>query len=62
MQKAKNREVCVRDLVTAFYAAIIVLLAVSTYGESAATSAAHLLPATLRNSSIQPAAFIHSMA
>jgi hypothetical protein len=30
----------VRDLVTAFYAAIIVLLAVSTYGESAATPAA----------------------
>jgi hypothetical protein len=40
MWTARNKEVCVRDLMTAFIAAIIVaLLSVSAYGESAATSA-----------------------
>jgi hypothetical protein len=40
MWTARNKEVCVRDLMTAFIAAIIVaLLSVSAHGESAATSA-----------------------
>jgi hypothetical protein len=39
MQRTINREVCVRDLMTVSIAAISILLAVSAYGDSAATAA-----------------------